>query len=97
MNRVREIQTARYEGTGIKSNAGISAGMVNRFCPLSSEAKEFLNKAFDSMGMSARAYDKVLKVARTIADLDGSEIIKIYHIAEAIQYRSMDRKYWKSQ
>ncbi len=97
VNRVREIQTARYEGTGIKSNAGISAGMVNRFCPLSSEAKEFLNKAFDSMGMSARAYDKVLKVARTIADLDGSEIIKIYHIAEAIQYRSMDRKYWKSQ
>ena len=76
---------------------GISAGMVNRFCPLSSKAKEFLNKAFDSMGMSARAYDKVLKVARTIADLDGSEIIKIYHIAEAIQYRSMDRKYWKSQ
>ena len=97
VNRARAIQTERYKGTGIKSNAGISAGMVNRFCPMSGEAKAFLSKAFETMGMSARAYDKILKVARTIADLDTSEAIKINHIAEAIQYRSMDRKYWKSK
>ena len=97
VNRARAIQTERYKGTGIKSNAGISAGMVNRFCPMSGEAKAFLSKAFETMGMSARAYDKILNVARTIADLDTSEAIKINHIAEAIQYRSMDRKYWKSK
>ena len=97
VNRARAIQTERYKGTGIKSNAGISAGMVNRFCPMSGEAKAFLSKAFETMGMSARAYDKILKVARTIADLDTSEAIKVNHIAEAIQYRSMDRKYWKSK
>ncbi|MCL2078129.1 MAG: YifB family Mg chelatase-like AAA ATPase [Oscillospiraceae bacterium] len=90
----REIQQKRYAGTAIKSNSDIPAGMLSEICPLSPDAAVTLKNAFEKLGLSARAYDRILKVARTIADLNGSEIIEKRHIARAVQYRSLDKKYW---
>ena len=96
VNLARAIQQERYKGTNIKSNAGLNSALLNKCCPMDNKAQQLLGKAFDKMGLSARAYDRILKVARTIADLDNSEIIKSNHIAEAVQYRSLDRKYWNN-
>lgn len=96
VNTARNIQTRRFEGTDIKSNAHMTAEMTRRFCVLTDNAAMMLKSSFDKLGLSARAYDKVLRVARTIADLDGSENIDIKHVAEAIQYRSLDRKFWNN-
>ena len=69
--------------------------MIRRYCELDAEADKLMRDAFDSLGLSARGHDRVLRVARTIADLDGEERVNADHIAEAIMYRSLDRKYWK--
>ena len=95
VEKAREIQLQRFEGTGITSNARIPSGLLSEMCPISDKGNIILKAAFDSMGLSARAYDRILKVARTIADLDGAEVIDAPHIAEAVQYRSLDRKYWQ--
>ncbi len=97
VNRARMIQQKRFEGTSIVSNAHIPAGKLKEYCVLSKAASVMLHIAFDAMGLSARAYDRLLKVSRTIADLDGSEIIEEEHIAEALQYRNLDRKYWQQR
>ncbi len=91
VNAAREIQRKRYEGTGIYCNAQLKPGMMRDCCPLTEGAQALMAGAFDSLGLSARAHDRILKVARTIADLAGEERITELHIAEAIQYRSMDR------
>lgn len=95
VNRAREVQNKRFEGTDISCNAKMSPRATREYCVLSEEAEKMLKNSFEAMGLSARAYDKILRIARTIADLDGSELIELPHIAEAIQYRSLDRKYWQ--
>lgn len=95
VNKAREIQNKRFEGTGIPCNAKMSPRATREYCVLSNDADAMLKNSFEAMGLSARAYDKILRIARTIADLDNSEIIELPHIAEAIQYRSLDRKYWE--
>lgn len=90
----RRIQEERFAGTAITCNARIPAGTLNQMCPLEDSALEFLRRSFEGLGMTARTYDRVVKVARTIADLDGSDIIRKSHIAEALAYRTLDQKYW---
>ncbi len=91
----REFAKARMgEASGIHCNAQLDAAGLHAFCVMDAEASALLKTAYDRMGLSARGYDRILRVARTIADLDGSERIRAPHIAEAIQLRSLDRKYW---
>ncbi len=96
VNTARRIQVKRFEGTGISSNAHMTAEMTRKYCVLTEPASMILKKSFDNLGLSARAYDKILRVARTIADLDGAEKIDVKHISEALQYRSLDRKFWNN-
>ena len=94
VNKAREIQKERLKSVGLLSNSQIPSHILSTVCELTEDAKSILQMAFDKMGLSARGYDKILKISRTIADLAGSEIIDKSHICEAIQYRSLDRKYW---
>lgn len=93
VDRARQIQNQRFAGTNIHGNSKMTVAMTKKYCVLDKESKELLKMAFDSLNLSARAHDKILKVARTIADLDGCVNIQKEHIAEAIQYRSLDNKY----
>lgn len=90
----REWQADRFAGTGLHFNADMGAGEVERFCALGEKERAYMEKMFAAMQLSARAYHRILKVARTIADLDGSERIGETHLAEAICYRQSDRKFW---
>lgn len=90
----RDIQLNRYKDTGIFSNAKMSDQFVRKYCKISAESDKMLRFAFDKLNLSARAYNRILKVARTIADLDGCLDIKDEHVMEAISYRSLDSKYW---
>ena len=94
VNRARRIQTERYKGTPVTCNARLTPAMLKKYCVTDSAASEYLKLSFDRLGMSARAYDRILKVSRTVADLAGSEIIKKEHIFSAISFRSLDRRYW---
>jgi magnesium chelatase family protein len=92
VNKARRIQQERYKGFKIFSNAELSPSMIKKYCKLDDNCKEILKNAFDRLGLSARAHNRILKVARTIADMEESENIKTNHLLEAIQYRSLDRK-----
>jgi magnesium chelatase family protein len=95
VNKARKIQEKRFKGTKIFFNAHMGPRLIKKYCALDNESKELLKNAIENLGLSARAYDRILKVARTIADLEDSIDITANHIAEAIQYRSLDRDYWK--
>ena len=90
----RERQTGRFAGEKIFSNAAMTPRMIRHYCRIDSESEQMLERAMTRLGLSARAYDRILKVSRTIADLEGSENIRSPHVAEAVGYRSLDRTYW---
>jgi magnesium chelatase family protein len=98
VNASREFTNERLKRAGDKTgilNANMTNDMLRRHCMLDDEASTLMKEAFESLGLSARGHDRVLRVARTIADLDGMAEINEDHLAEAIMYRSLDRKYWK--
>lgn len=95
VTKAREIQTSRFETIeNIHYNAQMSSKLIREYCALDEQSKELLKTAMERLNLSARAYDRILKVARTIADLDDAPNIITSHIAEAIQYRSLDRDGW---
>jgi magnesium chelatase family protein len=94
VSRARETQLKRFGGEGVFSNSAMSSAQIRRFCALDAESENLLERAMLKQGLSARAHDRILKVARTIADLETSENIQPVHISEAINYRSLDRNYW---
>ena len=96
VNEARKIQLERYKDSGIYSNSELNNRLIEKYCQVDLEGKALLKAAFENLNLSARAYNKILKISRTIADLDKSENIKSSHIAEAIQYRALDRKYWSN-
>lgn len=96
VDKARKIQLERYQEEKIYANSGLTPKLTQKYCKLNEEAKKLLEIAFNKLGLSARAYGRILKVARTIADLENVPNIQKKHIAEAIQYRSLDKKYWKN-
>lgn len=95
--KARDIQRRRYQEVGITTNAQLNVKQTEQYCQLRQKEERVMRQAFDSMGMTARTYYKVLGVARTIADLDGEEQIGAQHLKEALGYRMMDKKYWGGQ
>jgi magnesium chelatase family protein len=95
VEEARQIQHRRFAGTTIHANAGMESKQIREYCKVDDQAQDLLRVAINQLGLSARAYDRILKVARTIADLDQNPNIEAIHISEAIQYRSLDRSFWK--
>lgn len=92
--RARAIQTERYQGTNILSNSMMGAAELERYCLLGEKEEKLMKQAFTNLSLTARSYHKILKVARTIADLEGEEKIRAEHLAEAVGYRTLDKRYW---
>jgi magnesium chelatase family protein len=90
VDAAREIQKKRFAGRGVSCNAQMTAPMVGEFCPLDAAGEKLMKAAFERMGLTARSHDRILRVARTIADLEAAESIQAHHLAEAIQYRNTD-------
>ena len=88
VNAAREIQKRRFEGTSVSCNAYMTAPMIGQYCVLDAAGEKLMQNAFDRLGLTGRSHDRILRMARTIADLEGCEHISAAHLAEAIQYRS---------
>ena len=94
VEKVQEIQKDRYRSEKIQFNGELKGEQIERFCRLDSGGQAFLQAAFEHMAFSPRAYHRILKVARTIADMDGTSEIRKDHVGEAVSYRAFDKKYW---
>ena len=90
----RDIQQKRYEGQKILNNSMMGIREIDKYCRLGREEEHLMRQVFTSMNLTARTYHKILKVARTIADMDGGGPIRMVHLKEATGYRTMDKKYW---
>jgi magnesium chelatase family protein len=97
VNAARQLQLERYKNLPIHCNAQLNATSLKKYAKPGGEAQVFLKKAFEKLKLSPRSYVRILMVSRTIADLSGSEDIRIEHIAEAVQYRTLERKYWGAE
>ncbi len=95
VNRARAIQQQRFEGERVYCNAQMMPRLIRRHCALRDAQQKLLERSIAKWGLSARAYDRILKVSRTLADLEGVEAIEEQHIAEAINYRTLDRNFWQ--
>jgi magnesium chelatase family protein len=96
VSTARLLQAERFRDLpGVRCNAGMTSRQVRRFCPADSATTEFLRQAVERFRFSARAYDRILKVARTVADLEASAPLERRHVAEAVQYRALDRDFWQ--
>ena len=82
------------QSNGVYCNAQLGSAEIRKYCVMDASAEALIRSAYERLGMSARGYDRIMRVARTIADMDKKEVIGATHIAEAIQYRSLDKKYW---
>ena len=94
VEKARAVQRERYRGRGISCNARLDARSITEFCRMKPDAQKMLMKACETMKLSNRSFTRILKVARTIADMGESEVIQLNHVAEAVQYRMLDNKYW---
>jgi magnesium chelatase family protein len=92
--KARALQLARYAGEKIYSNAQMPPRLIRKHCAITADGEKLLESAIARLGLSARAHDRILKVSRTIADLDDAPSIEPKHLGEAIQYRTLDRSYW---
>lgn len=92
--RARRVQAERYRGTEIRWNSMLGVKELDLYCKLGKEEKKLMEKAFHSLGLTARTYHKILKTARTIADLEGEEQVQASHLSEAVGYRMLNKKYW---
>lgn len=92
--RAQQIQQNRYRGEKIRFNSELSAVGVKKYCCLGKEESDLMKDIYERLELTARSYNRILKVARTIADLEGSETITAQHLGEAVCYRSLDKKYW---
>ena len=94
VNRAREVQRTRFRGRKVFCNAHMGPRHIARYCGLGEEEKKLLETAMERLALSARAYHRIIKVARMVADLDAADVIGPAHLSEAIQYRSLDREVW---
>src|SRR5207244_4626326 len=94
VNQARAAQRERFKPDGHRLNSRMTGRQLRKFCALDDECRSLLKTAMDELGLSARAHDRILRVARTIADLEGAADILPGHVIEAISYRSLDRKLW---
>ena len=95
VTKAREIQLKRFRGLKYSNNSRMSTKQIKKHCSLDSQAEELLYQAMTELNISARGYNKILKVGRTIADLDHSDTVRLEHISEAVQYRNLDRDLWR--